>query len=184
MQTAVEDYLSRLCCPPVITYNFDVTANWATGDSSYPVTSQASFQTFLASRTTNNLTSIVITDFNLVGNRLQCNLAASGTILDLTVMSVTQVISLGNILGLQSLYLNTNQLTLFNPTLPLPTSLQILTLYRNEIGIPGYAASEPWANGMHNAPIGGTINVTNNVNNPAGTNFQTILTNKGWLLIL
>jgi hypothetical protein len=230
MQTEIQDYFNGLCCAePEVTYNFDVTANWETGDISYPVTDQASFETFLANRGSgivNNLTSISITNFSLVGNRLQCNLTANGTTLNLIDMNITECLSFGNINGLQQLYLNSNQIVTFNPTIALPSSLQVLELSSNQIvtfnptlalpsslqylsleanqivtfnptlALPtslielklknnqmttvGYTTSEPWANGMHNAPSGGFITFFNNTNSVSGTNLETILTNKGW----
>jgi hypothetical protein len=44
----------------------------------------------------------------------------------------------------------------------------------------GYTASETWANGMHTAPNGGTIEIQFNPDSASGTNLETILTNKGW----
>jgi len=116
--------------------NFDVTANWETGDSDYPVTDQASFELFLGNRgyyDTNDLINIVITDFSLVGNRLTCNLTASGTILDISGMQVTEVYGFGNLINLQYLYLSENQIATFNPTIVLPSSLQYLSLEVNQI---------------------------------------------------
>jgi hypothetical protein len=230
METQLQDYLNGLCCPaPVATFNFDVTANWATGDANYPVTDQVSFEAFLANRSyndTNDLTSIVITDFNLQSNRLQCNLTANGTILDISEMVVTEFLSIGNITSLQNLYLSNNQIVTFNPTialpsslvflglessqivnfnpsivlpsslqflylsgnqivtfnptLPLPASLVFLGLNDNQMTTAGYTASEPWANGMHTAPSGGTIILDTNTDSVSGTNLETILIGKGW----
>jgi hypothetical protein len=44
----------------------------------------------------------------------------------------------------------------------------------------GYSASESWANGMHTAPSGGTIEIQSNTNSASGTNLETILVSKGW----
>jgi hypothetical protein len=190
----------------VATFNFDVTANWDTGDANFPVTNQASFETFLSSRDTNetnDLTSIVITDFNLQGNRLQCNLTANGTILDLSYLEVSTVLSVGaisnlNFLGLAEnnitnfnpintipntvtyLDLSNNQIESFNPTLNLPNTLTDLSLHSNLMTTAGYVASETWANGMHTAPSGSMIDLASNTDSVSGTNLETILTNKGW----
>jgi Leucine-rich repeat (LRR) protein len=300
LDPAIQDYLNGICCPePVVPlFNFDVTADWANGDPNFPVTDQASFEAFLANRSynnTNDLTSIVITDFNLQGNRLQCNLIANGTILDISEMVVTEFLSIGDITSLQFLNLSGNQIVTFNPSIALPSSLQVLYLSNNQIidfnpsialpsslqildlgsnqivtfnpnialpnnlqelylynnqivtfnptivlpislvllglndnqmttfnptialpsslqelrlnnnqivtfnptiALPsslvflglndnqmttsGYNASESWANGMHNAPSGGTIELHSNINSASGTNLETILTNKGW----
>jgi hypothetical protein len=48
----------------------------------------------------------------------------------------------------------------------------------------GYTASEPWANGMHNAPSGGNIRFDFNPDSASGTNLETILTSKGWTVIV
>ena len=207
MQQAIQDYLNGLCCPaPVATFNFDVTANWATGDANFPVTNQASFETFLSSRDTNetnDLTSIVITDFNLQGNRLQCNLTANGTVLDLSYLEVSTVLSVGaisnlNFLGLAEnnitnfnpintipntvtyLDLSNNQIESFNPTLNLPNTLTDLSLHSNLMTTAGYVASETWANGMHTAPSGSMIDLASNTDSASGTNLETILIAKGW----
>jgi Leucine-rich repeat (LRR) protein len=118
------------------TFNFDVTANWVTGDASYPVTDQASFELFLSSRSysiDNDLTSIVITNFSLISGRLKCNLTANGTSLDLSEMVVYEFLGCGNIVGLQQLNLGVNQIVTFNPTIALPNSLQFLVLTDNQI---------------------------------------------------
>jgi Leucine-rich repeat (LRR) protein len=185
MQQAIQDYLNGLCCPePVVPlFNFDVTANWATGDANFPVTDQSSFEAFLANRSynsTNDLTSIVITDFNLQGNRLQCNLTANGTVLDISEMVVTEISSIGNITSLIQLELSANQIVTFNPSIALPISLQVLGLGDNQMTTAGYTASESWANNLHNAPSGGIIIFSNNIDSVTGTNLEAILISKGW----
>ena len=82
---------------------------------------------------TNNLTNIEITDFSLVGGRLQCNLTADGTILDMSFIGITNIINVGILSSLQNLYLNSNQIVTFNPTIALPSSLQNLNLNSNQI---------------------------------------------------
>jgi Leucine-rich repeat (LRR) protein len=137
MDIVLENYLNGICCGEIVEpFNFDVTGNWATGDANFPVTDQASFETFLSSRSnnnTNNLTNIVITDFELVNGRLRCNLTADGTILDISYMQVTEVLGVGNLSSLQSLNLDSNQIVDFNPTIALPSSLQFLFLNSNQI---------------------------------------------------
>jgi hypothetical protein len=210
MQTIVQDYLNNLCCTePPITYNFDVTANWATGDASYPVTDQASFEAFLANRSnndTNNLTNIVITDFSLVGNKIQCNLIADGTVLDISDMSVTNLKEIGTINGLINLWVSNciNLIIDSNITLPngieyidlsncgwvfipyfnVPSSVNYISFVSNILTTVGYANSEAWANGMHNAPSGGSIDFQFNTDSASGTNLETILTSKGWTVIV
>jgi hypothetical protein len=82
--------------------------------------------------------------------------------------------------SLERLELNGNPIVTFNPTLPLPSNLQFLILNGNQMTTAGYTASEPWANGMHTAPSGGTIGFIGNIDSASGTNLETILTNKGW----
>jgi hypothetical protein len=116
--------------------NFNITANWATGDATYPVTNQVSFELFLGNRSygeENNMTNIVITDFSLVGNSLTCNLTADGSVLDISEMQVTEVLSCGNVEGLQILLLESNQIVTFNPTIALPVGLQYFSLGNNQI---------------------------------------------------
>ena len=119
--------------------NFDITANWATGDSNYPVTDQASFELFLGNRGFEDyscdLTNIVITNFSLIGGRLTCNLTADGSVLDISGMQVTEVLSVGDLLGLQELHLTSNQIVIFNPTISLPVGLKYLFLNDNQIVI-------------------------------------------------
>jgi hypothetical protein len=168
MQTAVEDYLSRLCCPPVITYNFDVdNLDW----EGVGIINQTTFESILG----------VTTDqFLKVGNNIKSNiLTVSVNTLDLHEMSITNVNYI-TLSGITTLNLNTNYLTEFNPNLPLPTSLQVLVLSNNQMTTSGYTASEPWANGMHTAPSGGVIYLNNNTDSASGTNLETILTSKGW----
>jgi Leucine-rich repeat (LRR) protein len=76
--------------------------------------------------------------------------------------------------------LHSNQIVNFNPSIALPSSLQFLNLSSNQMTTSGYTASEPWANGMHNAPSGGAIEIHSNTNSATGTNLETILIAKGW----
>jgi hypothetical protein len=134
MDIVLENYLNSVCCEEIVEpFNFDVTANWATGDESYPVTDQASFETFLSGRISNNLTNIVITDFELINGRLRCNLTADGTILNIIFMSVTEVLGVGNLSSLKFLYLQENQIVTFSPTIALPNSLEQLLLGNSQV---------------------------------------------------
>lgn len=135
---------------------------------------------------TNNLTNIVITDFVLSNGRLQCNLSAQGTILDISALQATSVLGVGILNNLQYLFVEENQIVEFNPTISLPSSLQILNLSNNQMTTAGYTASETWANGMHNAPSGGTISFQNNTD-PLATSRPTlieILEAKGWTVLV
>ena len=110
-----------------VVYNFDVTANW----SGNGVTSAATFVSFMNGR---GMSSIVITAFNLVGNRLQMAYTASATTLDLKFLSVTDYQKGANALsGLQNLDLNFNGLTIFDPIEPCPVNLINLKAVANPI---------------------------------------------------
>jgi len=238
MQTELQDYFNRLCCPaPVVTYNFDVdSSDWAGSG----ITDQASFDSTLG---------VTTSDFLLSGNNIKANiLTTTGNTLELKSKTLTNVnyitvsglqnlqlsdnqlttfnptialpsslqqlklhvnqittfnptialpssLEFLNLYGnqivnfnptlplptsLQILNLNINQLTTFNPTIALPSSLQILYLNNNQMTTSGYTASEPWANGIHTAPSGGTILFQGNTNSASGTNLEAILISKGW----
>lgn len=143
------------CCPA---FNFDVTANW--NNTTPVVTDAATFKTFLQSgkdgtgTNTNNLTSVVITDFSLVSGRLKCNVTAAGDNLYLSTLTVTSVVGLGAIpskyiylnnnsisninsvvwsTALIDLRLNNNTISNFNPVNTLPATLRNLYLNNNSI---------------------------------------------------
>ena len=110
-------------------YNFDVTATY--WDSVGGVTDKASFIDFL--ETTSFLTDVIVENFSLIGGRLQCNLTANGYFLYLIELAITDVYKLGDIDGLGELVLSGNQIVTFNPTIALPSSLQVLYLNSNQI---------------------------------------------------
>jgi len=85
--------------------------------------------------------------------------------------------------SLEFLGLSNNSIVTFNPSIPLPESLSGLNLSNNEMTTAGYAASEPWANGMHDAPVENGIEFWGNLDSVAGTNLETILVGKGWNVI-
>ena len=189
--------------------NFDITANWATGDLNYPVVDQASFIYFLGNRSyedVNNLTNIIVTNFSLTGNVLKCNLFADGTTLDLSSIEITNFKKVGKLNGLHALFLGANQIITFNPTIALPNSLKYLELGGNQIitfnptiALPnsllylklnnnkftnvGYSASEPWANAMIVILNRGTIYFQDNTNTINATNLKSILISKGWTIL-
>lgn len=85
--------------------------------------------------------------------------------------------------GLQQLYLNDNQIVTFNPLIPLPDlSFSTLYLYNNQMTTAGYTGSEPWANAMSVIPGRGYIDISSNINSVSGTNLETILIAKGWIV--
>lgn len=111
----------------VVEYNFDVTANW----SGNGVTNAATFISFMNGR---GMSNIVITAFNLIGNRLQMAYTASATTLDLRSLSVTDYQRGANVLsGLQNLDLNFNGLTTFDPIEPCPVNLFNLRIIANPL---------------------------------------------------
>jgi hypothetical protein len=195
MNTELQDYFNGLCCTePVITYNFDVdSSDWAGAG----ITDQASFESVLG---------VTTSDFLLSGNNIQANiLTTTDNILDFKSKNITNVnyITVSDLVdlglnnnqivtfnpsialpsSLQNLELSNNQIVTFNPTLPLPTSLQTLGLGSNQMTTAGYTASETWANGMHTT-TSGQIDLTSNPDSVSGTNLETILTSKGWTVIV
>ncbi len=82
------------------TYNFDLTSpNWA----SEGVTDEASFINWLETRSNyddNDLTNIVVTDFNFVGNRIFCNMTADGTTYALGGFELVNADKIGVVNGL------------------------------------------------------------------------------------
>jgi hypothetical protein len=121
------------CCAPVSSpYNFDITADWSLVGTT-PVTNQVTFEDWL----TNDLgaTSVVITSFDLTGNRLQANITVAGVVtINLASKNVTLVNKIGGFdSSLLILGLNSNQIVTFNPSIALPSSLGILQLNGNQI---------------------------------------------------
>ncbi len=116
-------------------YAFDVTADWSLADTG-AVTDQTSFEAFLAAGYygSNDLTSIVISGFSKVGNRIQCNLTANGTNFFLNYLDVTQINGIGDIVGLDRFeVLGNTGLTDFDPIYSLPDSISLLFLSNNGI---------------------------------------------------
>jgi hypothetical protein len=84
--------------------------------------------------------------------------------------------------SLLELNLELNQIVTFNPSIALPNSLLELKLSVNQMTTAGYTGSEPWANAMSVIPARGYIFLFNNVNSASGTNLETILGAKGWIV--
>ena len=124
-------YFEVIEVPP--TYNFDLTSpNWA----SEGVTDEASFINWLATRSygyDNDLTNIIVTDFNFVGDRIFCNMTADGTIYNLLGLGLVDADKIGVVNGLTYLLLGGNKIVTFNPTIALPSSLTTLNLGTNKI---------------------------------------------------
>ncbi len=173
METQLQDYLNGICCTtPTVTYNFDVdSSDWAGAG----ITDQASFESTL---------KVTVDQFILSGNNIKANiLTVIGNSLGLSSYNVTNVNYI-TVPGLQDLDLSNNQNIQFNPSLSLPTSLANLILSSNQMTTSGYTASETWANGIHNAPIGGIIDLSANVDSASGTNLESILIAKGWTVLV
>jgi hypothetical protein len=123
------------CCGPVVPpgppYNFDITANWSLVGSG--VTDQITFEDWL----TNDLgaTSVVISSFDLTGNRLKADIIVNGvTVLNLTNKNVTLVEKIGGFnSSLTQIRLDNNQIVTFNPLIPLPSTVTQIRLNNNQI---------------------------------------------------
>jgi hypothetical protein len=122
MQTELQDYFNRLCCPtPVVNYNFDVdSSDWAGSG----ITDQASFESGLG---------VTTSDFLLSGNNIKANILTTiGNAITLKSMQITNIGYI-TVSGLVNLNLSVNQIVTFNPTIALPSSLQSLNLSSNQI---------------------------------------------------
>jgi Leucine-rich repeat (LRR) protein len=112
--------------PPVVTYNFDIDADWANPG----VTDQATFETFLS---TQGATNIVITDFVLLGTSLKCNLTCDIVTYSMDFIQINSIDSIGVMNGLKNLRLRGCSLTTFDPSVSLPNTLEVLNLFNNQI---------------------------------------------------
>ena len=158
------------------TYNFDLTTpNWA----SEGVTDEASFINWLGSK---GLRNIVVTDFNLVGDRIFCNMTADGTIYNLSGFGLVNADKIGVVNGLTTLHLNFNQIVTFNPSIALPSSLTFLDLNFNQMTLAGYTASEAWANAQPAFTNPCIVNFTGNIDSITGTNLEAILLTKNCII--
>ena len=165
------------------TYNFDLTSpNWALEG----VTDEASFINWLATRSryyNNDLTNIVVTDFNFEGDRIFCNMTAYGTTYDLSNLGLVNADKICVVNGLTTLYLHSNQIVTFNPSIPLPSSLTSLDLSGNQMTLAGYTASEVWANSQPAFTNPCDVYFMGNIDSITGTNLEAILISKGCIII-
>lgn len=125
------------------TYNFDLEMDWSILKDSvgnpYSVTDQSTFTQWLTNGmdslgdANNDFTNIIITDFVKTGNRIQCNLTADCTKIALQNNTIVSVTKLGVLNGLDKLFLYNNQITTFNPSIALPSTLTQLQLQNNQI---------------------------------------------------
>ena len=167
----------------VPTYNFDLTSpNWA----SEGVTDEASFINWLAIRSyyyNNDLTNIVVTDFNFEVDRVFCNMTADGTTYDLSNLGLVNADKIGVVKGLTILALNSNQIVTFNPTTALPSSLTELYLSNNRMTLADYTASETWATNQPAFTNPCYVVFNSNIDSITGTNLEAILISKGCIII-
>jgi hypothetical protein len=173
MQTEVQDYFNGLCCPPIIEFNFDVdSSSWSTNG----ITDQNSFNLALGVSTSafllsgNNIKA-TITSYFLPINQL---LAGNKNITNVNYFTAP---------GAFVLDFTNNLLTDFNPSKPITTTISQILFNSNNLNNASYTSMETWANGLHNIPGGtGAIDFRNNIDSVSGTNLETILTSKGWVL--
>lgn len=196
--------------PIVISRRFDITANWGSTlnsvSASRPVVDEASFIQFLTDGTApgeilNRFTNIVVTDFSLVGDRLQCNLEATAMAFSATDFLMSNVAGIGLITGLKYLNLFNNELTEFIPenllseellqvnlannsissldaSVLFPVSCTYIALHNNAFDTAGYAASEAWATAQPAFTNPCLMSFNGNVNSITGTNLEAILLTK------
>ena len=166
----------------VPTYNFDLTTpNWA----HEAVTDEASFINWLETRSNyddNDLTNIVVTDFNFEGDRIFCNMTADGTVYDLSELGLINADKIGVVNGLNILILTSNQIVTFNPTIPLPSSLINLNLFSNQMTLASYTAFEVWANTQPAFTNPCSVYFYNNIDSITGTNLEAILLTKNCVI--
>jgi hypothetical protein len=212
MQTALQAYFTAnpqavgekeifdFIIEPDPEWNFDITANWSLAS----ITDEHSFVSFLEN--SQGLTNVVVNDFNLNDNRLRCILQADGIILDFLFYEITEFKGIGNINGLTSLVLsnndltefnpsialpttletlelNDNQLTNFNPLISLPVSLQFIELSNNQMTTLGYTESETWATNQPSFTSVCEIKFNDNIDSVSGTNLEAILLTKNATVI-
>lgn len=154
-------------------YNFDVEGNWGLAT----IANKAQFISFL---TSNGATSVYVKSFSLVGTRLKADIDVKGLeILNLNGIVPTKVNRISGFdSSLNTLNFEDGDLTEFNPTLPLPISLEAIILNGNNITTAGYAISEAWANLQTPFTNNCDISFSGNTNSVAGTNFASILSTK------
>lgn len=200
--------------PVVVSRRFDITADWGSTlnsvSASRPVVDEASFIQFLTNGTTpgeilNSFTDIVVTDFSLVGDRLQCNLEATATAFSATDFLMYDLAGIGLITGLKYLNLFNNELTEFIPETPLseeliqlnlagnsitsldasilfPVTCTYIALHNNSFNTAGYAASEAWATAQPAFTSPCLMSFNGNVNSITGTNLEAILLTKNVII--
>ncbi|SDX36947.1 leucine-rich repeat domain-containing protein [Flavobacterium degerlachei] len=81
--------------------------------------------------------------------------------------------------SLTDLRLDNNQIVTFDPTIALPSSLTTLRLNNNQIVTSSWNSATSWISNLTN---GGEIFTQGNIDSAAGTNTQSLLEAKGWIV--
>lgn len=188
MEAVVQDYFNNLCCVEVVLpYNFSASGDWfGTG-----ITDQSSFEMFYG---------VTVGAFSLVGTQLQVEIltSSSGTLnlsginnIELEYLTTNTITTLNmidsnmsvfnptkalpNLVGLN---LSGNDLVEFNPSIPLPVSLESLRLDGNNMTTAGYATSETWAAAQPTFTNICAVYLSANTDSATGTAFVTKLNTK------
>lgn len=167
---------------PIIVFpNFKIVGNFAAAG----IVDEASFINYLQTESSMTTSVPVISGFSIVGDVLECNLQAEGSYLNLSSLGLTAFEGdLNSIVGLESINLQNNNITLLSENLILPSTVNHFSLVGNSnFTEASYIASEPFANNLHVAP---SQNSEFNFNltgfSPQQTNFGQILLSKSWVL--
>lgn len=97
-------------------------------------------------------------------------------------LGITDVKRIGNINGLETLYLNNNLLDKINLVQNLPLSLLYISFENNLITTKGYTDSEVWANSQPSFTNNCNVYFSGNVDSVTGTNLKTILETKNCIV--
>jgi hypothetical protein len=111
-------------------FNFDITSTeWASGSG---VENEETFVAFLSGLL--EFSTIIITDFNFVGNRIFCNLIADASGKSFGFISgITEVKGIGELQGLDSIDFSFNNISSFDLNFPLPQETRVLNLNFNQL---------------------------------------------------
>ena len=194
MEAELQDYINSLCCTAVpLAYNFDVNS---TSWSSEGITDKATFEdtfnvtcgAFVLTGDSNIKAEILTTTYNkLTFLNVGVNSVISVnyiSIVGLVILELdeNQLTTFNPSIALPSsltyLYLSENQLTTFNPSIALPSSLTYLNLARNQLTTASYTQMEQWANLQPAFTNPCSIYFDGNIDSVTGTNLETILLTK------
>lgn len=177
--------LGNVCDLLDCTYSIlDITSedwNWETPNL---IVDETTFIAAITNGLMADATSVKIRSFSLVNGRLKAVFKAEGlTSLYFNGWKIKKVDTIYGFEGVVRIDLFQNQLTEFNPTSPLPSSLTALTFEYNNFTTAGYLASEAWA--IAQPPFTGTCSITfnDNIDSITGTNLETILLTKNCIII-